>query len=93
MRGAKLTMIGCLDFGSAEGGRVYRVDVPGKAPFSVAINFRSAAMASQGGSAPAAPEAPCAGSAAANTSVAVNNPMLALAFTGGSQTRTSSGSG
>ncbi len=50
VRGATLTMIGCLDYGAAEGGRVYRVNAPGKAPFALSIYFRSAAVASQSSS-------------------------------------------
>lgn len=46
-RGAALTMIACLDLGASEGGRVYRVDTAGKAPFALTINFREAAVAGQ----------------------------------------------
>jgi hypothetical protein len=47
VRGAKLAMIGCQNFGAAEGGRVYHVTAPDKAPFGLSISFRSAAVASQ----------------------------------------------
>ena len=47
VRGLGVSMIGCFSFGAAEGGRVYRVQAPGKAPFAVSINFREAALASQ----------------------------------------------
>ncbi|MBI5446908.1 MAG: hypothetical protein HY900_37545 [Deltaproteobacteria bacterium] len=50
VRGAELAMIGCLAFGSGEGGRVYRVDAPEKAPFALSISFRNAAVASQSSS-------------------------------------------
>ena len=50
VRGAKLAMVGCLDFGVGEGGRVYRVTAPGKAPFTLSISFREAAVASQSSS-------------------------------------------
>jgi hypothetical protein len=47
VRGATVAMIGCLNYGAGEGGRVYRVNAPGKAPFALSISFRSAAVASQ----------------------------------------------
>ena len=50
VRGATLAMIGCLDYGAAEGGRVYRVAAPGKAPFALSIYFRNAAVANQSSS-------------------------------------------
>lgn len=50
VRGATLALIGCQSFGAAEGARVYRVSAPGKAPFALTINFRSAAVASQSSS-------------------------------------------
>lgn len=46
-RGATLTMIACLSFGSSEGSRVYRVAATGKAPFALTIAFRNADVASQ----------------------------------------------
>lgn len=50
VRGATLALIGCQSYGAAEGSRVYRVSAPGKAPFALSINFRSAAVASQSSS-------------------------------------------
>jgi hypothetical protein len=47
VRGATLAMIGCLSYGAGEGGRVYQVNAPGKAPFVLNVAFRSAAVASQ----------------------------------------------
>lgn len=47
VRGATLSLIGCLSFGAAEGSRVYQVNTPGKAPFVLHVDFRSAAVASQ----------------------------------------------
>ena len=47
VRGLGVSMIGCFSFGAGEGGHVYRLQAPDKAPFSVAINFRNAAVASQ----------------------------------------------
>ena len=46
-KGAQLTRMGCYALGAGEGGSAYRVTSPGKAPFSVMINFREAAVASQ----------------------------------------------
>lgn len=46
-RGATLSMIACLSFGSSEGTRVYRIEAPGKAPFALTVAFRNAAVASQ----------------------------------------------
>jgi len=50
VRGATLAMIGCLDYGTSEGGRVYRVSARDKAPFALSISFRNAAVASQSSS-------------------------------------------
>ena len=47
VRGATLSVIGCLSYGAAEGSRVYQVNAPGKAPFVLNVGFREAAMASQ----------------------------------------------
>lgn len=47
VRGASVTMIGCFAMGAAEGGRIWRVAMPGKAPFALTIAFREAAVASQ----------------------------------------------
>jgi len=47
VRGATLATIGCMQFGAGEGSSVYRVTVPGKAPFALTIARREAAVASQ----------------------------------------------
>jgi hypothetical protein len=47
VRGAALTMIGCMSYGAGEGQRVYRVSAPGKGPFALSVAFREAALASQ----------------------------------------------
>ena len=50
VHGATLAMVGCHDLGASEGGRVYRVTAPGKAPFALSISFREAAVAGQSSS-------------------------------------------
>jgi hypothetical protein len=47
VRGAVLTMIACLSFGSSEDMRVFRVTAAGKNPFALTISRREAALASQ----------------------------------------------
>lgn len=47
VRGATLTMIACLAFGSSEDTRVYHVSASGKAPFALTVSRREAALASQ----------------------------------------------
>lgn len=47
VRGATLTMIACLAFGSAEDTRIYRVVASGKSQFALTIARREAAVASQ----------------------------------------------
>ena len=47
VRGANVAMIGCMRMGFGEGSSVYRVAAPGKAPFTLTISSREAAVASQ----------------------------------------------
>jgi hypothetical protein len=47
VRSATLSMIACLSYGAAEGGRVYQVNAPDREPFILTVMFRGAAVASQ----------------------------------------------
>jgi hypothetical protein len=47
VRGVAPVMIGCLAMGAGEGSSVYRVTAPGKAPFTLTVARREAAVASQ----------------------------------------------
>lgn len=47
VRGAQVTMIACQQFGAGEGTHIYRATLPGKAPFTLTVSFRNAAVASQ----------------------------------------------
>lgn len=46
-RGAKVTPLGCYNFGAAEVTRAYAVTAPGRPPFGVEVSVRTAAMANQ----------------------------------------------
>lgn len=46
IKGARLSEIGCLNLGAGEGGRVYRVDFPGRPAFVLTVYQRDAPTAS-----------------------------------------------
>ncbi|WP_439533700.1 hypothetical protein [Polymorphobacter sp.] len=46
-RGAKVTALGCSNFGPSEVNRVYVVEAPGRAPFGLEVYSRGAAMGGQ----------------------------------------------
>jgi len=46
-RGAKVTALGCTNFGPSEVNRVYVIEAPGRAPFGLEVFSRGAAMGGQ----------------------------------------------